>query len=107
MLFNSFQFLWLFPSIFLVYWGLASMPKLNDRTRHRIVNLALIIVSYGLYMQWKPAFALLLLGVTAVTYGGGLILDRGAEYQTQMADIHLFCSRATSSARLQVLQFHQ
>ncbi len=79
MLFNSFQFLWLFPLIFLLYWGLSNMPKVNERTRHRIVNLALIIVSYGLYMQWKPAFALLLLGVTAVTYGGGLILDRGGQ----------------------------
>ncbi len=77
MIFNSFQFLWLFPLIFLLYWGLAYLPIVNVRTKHRIENIALIVVSYGLYMQWKPAYVLLLLGVTAVTYIGALIIQRG------------------------------
>ena len=35
----------------------------------------LLLVSYLLYMNWKPSFALVLLGVTLVTYWGGQILS--------------------------------
>ncbi len=76
MIFNSFQFLWLFPLIFLGYYGLSNLPLLKDETKHRVTNLALIIVSYGLYMQWKPAYALILLGVTAITYLSALLITK-------------------------------
>ncbi len=79
MVFNSFQFLWLFPIIFLVYYGLCSLPRLSEGVRHNVANAMLIVASYGLYMQWKPAYALILLGVTAVTYGAALILEGGVE----------------------------
>ncbi|MCD8302721.1 MAG: MBOAT family protein [Prevotellaceae bacterium] len=79
MIFNSFQFLWLFPLVFLVYYGLANLPALSNKTRHEVENACLILVSYGLYMQWKPAYALLLLGVTAVTYFAALIIERQGE----------------------------
>ena len=36
----------------------------------------LILVSYLLYMNWKPAFAIVLLGVTLITYFGGYLLDK-------------------------------
>lgn len=45
-------------------------------------NWFLIVASYLLYMNWKPAFALVLLGVTLVTYWGGQVLqirDSGEE----------------------------
>lgn len=34
----------------------------------------LIFVSYLLYMNWKPAYALILLGVTLITFGGGYLI---------------------------------
>ncbi len=76
MIFNSFQFLWLFPLVFLVYYGIANLPALSKRARHNVENASLIVVSYGLYMQWKPAYALILLGVTAVTYLSALLIDK-------------------------------
>lgn len=36
----------------------------------------MIIVSYVLYMNWKPAYALVLLAVTVTTYFGGRLFDR-------------------------------
>lgn len=68
MLFNSFNFWLIFPFIFVLYWAIPA--KFN-----RVRNIFLLIVSYLLYMNWKPAFALVLLGVTAVTFLGGAILD--------------------------------
>ena len=73
MLFNSFSFWIVFPCIFLIYWVI---PR-------KLVNFRkwfLIIVSYLLYMNWKPAFALILLGVTIVTYTGALVIERYHTY---------------------------
>lgn len=67
MIFNSFQFVWLFPIIFCVYWALSSRRKLAE-SYPRMGNALLIILSYGIYMQWKPVYALILLGITAWTY---------------------------------------
>lgn len=63
--FNSFQFWFLFPVIFLVYW---LIPARFNPWR----KVFLVVVSYLLYMNWKPAFALVLLGVTLITFGGRL-----------------------------------
>lgn len=75
MIFNSFQFIWLFPIIFVVYhivdWAVERKNKDS-----RIANLLLIVISYGLYMQWNPKYALVLLGVTAITYFSARLIDK-------------------------------
>ena len=68
MLFNSLKFLLIFPIIFGLYWVI---PARYNQWR----KWFLILVSYLLYMNWKPAYALVLLGVTLITYGGGRWLD--------------------------------
>lgn len=68
MLFNSFKFLLVFPLIFGVYWAI---PAKYNQWR----KWFLILASYLLYMNWKPAYALVLLGVTLITYGGGYLID--------------------------------
>lgn len=64
MLFNSLKFLLISPLIFGIHWAI---PARWNQVR----KLFLILVSYLLYMNFKPAFALVLLGVTLVTYWGG------------------------------------
>ncbi len=68
MTFISFHFWLLFPFIFVFYWAIPT--KWNTWRK-----VFLLIVSYLLYMNWKPAFALVLLGVTLVTYWGGQVLQ--------------------------------
>ena len=68
MAFNSFNFWLIFPFLFGLYWLIPS--KYNQGRKS-----FLVIASYLLYMNWKPAFALVLLGVTLVTYWGGQILQ--------------------------------
>ena len=68
MVFNSFSFWIVFPFIFGFYW---LIPAKYNQWR----KLFLILVSYLLYMNWKPAFALVLFGVTLVTYWGGQFLS--------------------------------
>lgn len=68
MSFNSFNFWLVFPFIFGLYW---LIPAKYNQWR----KVFLVLVSYLLYMNWKPAFAIVLLGVTLITYWGGLRLD--------------------------------
>lgn len=69
MIYNSFNFIVLFPLIFLVYYAIPS--------RHsKIRNLYLLAVSYLLYLQWKPVYALILLFVTIVTYYSAIAVTR-------------------------------
>ena len=68
MIFNSFKFIVVFPLIFMLYYVI---PAKYMRAR----NLFLLVVSYALYVSWKPVFALVLLTVTAVTFWGGLVFD--------------------------------
>ena len=68
MIFNTLKFFLMFPLIFGIHWAI---PAKYNQWR----KVFLILVSYLLYMNWKPAFALVLFGVTLVTYWGGQILE--------------------------------
>ena len=68
MVYNSINFIVLFPLIFLLYYVI---PARYGKAR----NLFLLVVSYLLYMQWKPVYALILMGVTVVTYWAALRLN--------------------------------
>ncbi len=70
MAFNSFSFWFVFPFIFGVYWLIPAKWNLWRK-------VFLIVASYLLYMNWKPAFAVVLLGVTLITYWGGQIFGSG------------------------------
>lgn len=72
--FNSFSFWIVFPLIFGLYW---LIPAKWNQWR----KLFLVVVSYLLYMNWKPTFAIVLLGVTLITYFGGQVLEYQDENQ--------------------------
>lgn len=69
MIFNSFNFIVIFPLIFLLYYVIP--PKYQ-----KIRNLFLLLTSYTLYISWEPVYALVLLTVTLITYGGGYLIIR-------------------------------
>ncbi len=75
MLFTTFDFLWQLPLIFCIYYALTSRQRVQA-IWPRIGNALLIVVSYALYLKWKPVYGLILLGVTAITYGGGILVER-------------------------------
>ena len=61
MIFNSFNFLVIFPLLFLLYYAIPAKVQ-------PVRNLYLLVVSYLLYLNFNPAYALILLGVTAITF---------------------------------------
>lgn len=85
MAFNSFSFWFIFPFIFGIYW---LIPAKWNQWR----KVFLVVTSYLLYMNWKPVFAVVLLGVTLVTYFGGLVLqvdDQGSKENKEKQRKHL------------------
>ena len=66
MIFNSFQFLWLFPLIFGGYYAISYLQGKKEQGKES--NALLLLVSYALYMQYVPWCAFVLLWVTLVTY---------------------------------------
>lgn len=87
MAFNSFSFWLIFPIIFGLYWIIPAKWNLWRK-------VLLVIASYLLYMNWKPAFALVLLGVTLITYWGGLYFSHHQEAQGRKRMIWLFAFAA-------------
>lgn len=76
MIFNSFLFLWLFPLIFILYYG---VTYTFTKSWSKIGNATLLIISYLLYMNWKPAYALLLIGITAITYLAARYIEQNSK----------------------------
>lgn len=75
MIFNTFQFLWVFPIIFFLVVLIGQRDRLGLRNR-KIGNYMLLAVSYLLYMQWEPLYVLILLWVTFITYIGARFLEK-------------------------------
>lgn len=67
MLFNSLDFIMFFPIVALIYYLLRNHNRLN--------NLWLLIASYYFYMNLKPAYALILIASTLITYFCGRLLE--------------------------------
>ena len=74
MIFNSFQFLWLFPLIFGGYYLISYL--IDRKSQGRGSNILLLCTSYALYAQYAPLHTLVLLWVTAVTYFMALSLTK-------------------------------
>lgn len=74
--FNSLAFFLAFSLVFGIYWAI---PSGNNHWR----KLFLVLVSYLLYMNWKPAFAIVLMFITVMTYVGACILERCNEGNTR------------------------
>ena len=83
MTFNTFIFWLVFPCIFIVYWGLPDRvgggKLFKEAIRPR--NWFLILVSYLLYANWKPAYTLILLAITLLTYFGARYIEAKEEHR--------------------------
>ena len=65
MLFNSISFLIFFPIVCLIYFAIPN-------NCNKIRNSFLLFASYYFYMNWEPAYALLLLTSTFITYSASI-----------------------------------
>ena len=73
MIVNSFDFIWIFPIIFVI---IIAINSLSARRRTRVANLFLLVVSYGIFWYYNHTLTLALAGVTLATYLGALAVRR-------------------------------
>lgn len=66
MLYNSFNFLFFFAIVLLIYFIIAKKFRI----------LWLLLVSYIFYMCWNPKYAILLLFCTSITWFTGILLNK-------------------------------
>ncbi len=88
MLFNSIDFLVFFPIAVLGYYIIP----------HRIRYIWLLLCSYFFYMSWNPAYALLIITSTLITYLSGIFLEKinGKEWEENKKQIYKKCCAVTS-----------
>ncbi len=67
MLFNSFEFLFFLPIVFLLYWFVFRPYKWQ--------NLLVVVSSYVFYGWWDWRFLLLIAFTTICSYGSGLLIE--------------------------------
>jgi alginate O-acetyltransferase complex protein AlgI len=71
MLFNSFTYMLFLPAVVLLYWTIPSRFRGSRAT-------LLLVASYIFYMNWKPAYGLLIFALTVINYALGLALEKFA-----------------------------
>jgi alginate O-acetyltransferase complex protein AlgI len=96
MLFNSFSYLLFLPLVLGLYW---CMPV-------RFRKVFLLAASYFFYMSWKPAYGLLILGLTAVNYSFGLLLARYSPGTTAVETPNMTASKAAKAVLIAGLIFN-
>lgn len=77
MLFNSIEFAFFLPIVFLIYWAIG-YAKIGDTLKLRLQNAFVVIASYVFYGWWDWRFLLLIAFTSFCSWGSGLLIGRAA-----------------------------
>ena len=75
MLFNSIEYLFFLPIVFLIYWAIG-YAKINDSLKLRMQNAFVVIASYVFYGWWDWRFLLLIAFTSICSWGSGLLIAK-------------------------------
>ena len=75
MLFNSLEFAFFLPLVFLIYWAIGYV-KINDTLKLRLQNAFVVIASYVFYGWWDWRFLLLIAFTSFCSWGSGLLIAK-------------------------------
>jgi len=77
MLFNSIEYLFFLPIVFLIYWAIG-YARINDSLKLRLQNAFVVIASYVFYGWWDWRFLLLIAFTSFCSWGSGLLIGKRA-----------------------------
>ena len=75
MLFNSLEFAFFLPLVFLIYWAIG-YAKIGDTLKLRLQNAFVVIASYVFYGWWDWRFLLLIAFTSFCSWGSGLFIAK-------------------------------
>ena len=84
MLFNSIEFAFFLPLVFLIYWAIG-YAKIGDTLKLRLQNAFVVIASYVFYGWWDWRFLLLIAFTSFCSWGSGLLIGRTASQSKSKA----------------------
>ena len=77
MLFNSIEFAFFLPIVFLIYWAIG-YAKIGDTLKLRLQNAFIVIASYVFYGWWDWRFLLLIAFTSFCSWGSGLLIGKAS-----------------------------
>ena len=75
MLFNSIEFAFFLPIVFLIYWAIG-YAHIKDTLKLRLQNAFVVIASYVFYGWWDWRFLLLIAFTSFCSWGSGLLIAK-------------------------------
>lgn len=75
MLFNSIEYLFFLPVVFVLYWAIG-YAKIKDSLKLRLQNAFVIVASYVFYGWWNWRFLILIAFTSLCSYASGLLIDK-------------------------------
>lgn len=75
MLFNSIEYLFFLPLVFLIYWVIG-YAKVKDSLKLRLQNAFVVIASYVFYGWWDWRFLILIAFTSFCSWGSGLLIAK-------------------------------
>ncbi|MCR5049603.1 MAG: MBOAT family protein [Paludibacteraceae bacterium] len=81
MLFNSIEFAFFLPLVFLIYWAIG-YAHINDTLKLRLQNIFILAASYVFYGWWDWRFLFLIAFTSFCSWGSGLLIA-GANTQSR------------------------
>lgn len=84
MLFNSLEFAFFLPIVFLVYWVIA-YAHIKDTSKLRIQNAFIVVASYVFYGWWNWKFLILIAFTSFCSWASGLLIAKSQTRPTAKA----------------------
>ena len=106
MLFNSIEFAFFLPIVFLIYWAIG-YAHINDRLKLRLQNAFVVIASYVFYGWWDWRFLLLIAFTSFCSWGSGLFIGaRNSEQKPKSAKVWLAANIILNLGILAIFKYY-
>lgn len=105
MLFNSIEYLFFLPIVFLIYWAIG-YARIKDLLKLRMQNAFVVIASYVFYGWWDWRFLILIAFTSFCSWGSGLLIDKSRELSVKRSKFWLWLNIAINIGILAVFKYY-
>ena len=105
MLFNSIEYLFFLPIVFIIYWAIG-YARIKDSLKLRTQNLFVVIASYVFYGWWDWRFLILIAFTSFCSWGSGLLIDKSRELKVKRSKFWLWLNIAINIGILAIFKYY-
>lgn len=107
MLFNSIEYLFFLPIVFLIYWAIG-YARISDALKLRLQNAFVVIASYVFYGWWDWRFLILIAFTSFCSYASGLLIDKSkiCNLKSKMPKFWLWLNIAINLGILAIFKYY-